>query len=100
MGLRRVGTFVSHDKKKSGSAKPNERRDFYRRELFRAGDAILLLDRNPICMTPMSLSAISRADPTTPPLLPREESVDHAMHAVLFLRGQPHKFAPMSNECA
>ena len=52
MGLGRVGTFVSCGKKKSGSTKPNERRDFYRRELFRSGDGIFLLDRNPIWMTP------------------------------------------------
>jgi len=47
MGLGRVGTFVSHGKKKSGSTKPKERLDFHRRELFRSGDGIFLLDRNP-----------------------------------------------------
>ena len=51
MGLGRVGTFVSDGKKKSGSTKPNERLDFYRRELFRSGEGIFLLDKNPIWMT-------------------------------------------------
>ena len=54
MGLGRVGTFVSHGKKRGGSTKPKESRDFYRRELFRSGDGIFLLDRNPIWMTPRS----------------------------------------------
>ena len=53
MGLERVGTFVSDGKKKRRFNETERTPGFLQAELFRSGESIFLLDRNPIWMTPL-----------------------------------------------
>jgi hypothetical protein len=44
----RFDTLVSRCKRHSSRTKPKGHEVFYRREVFRSGDGIFLVDRNPI----------------------------------------------------
>jgi hypothetical protein len=51
MGPERVDTLVSRCKRHSSRTEPKGHEVFYRREVFRSGEGIFLVDRNPIWMT-------------------------------------------------